>query len=86
MNEGSARRPQGSYRCTVRSNNLALVPASMLPFRREWQRIANDLPHGDTLFVIPDQDLPITRSMRSIAELLRQRGHRVTAVQTDHFT
>src|SRR4051794_8587430 len=30
-------------------DNLALVPASLLPFKATWQQLANELPTGSTL-------------------------------------
>ena len=34
-------------------DNLALVPASSLPYRDEYQAIANSQPPGTTLVVLP---------------------------------
>lgn len=36
----------------LRLDNLALVPASMLPFKEKWQA-ANRLPEGDVLIILP---------------------------------
>jgi hypothetical protein len=41
------------HRSTVRPDNIALVTASLLPFRTEWQAIANGLPGGGILIVLP---------------------------------
>jgi hypothetical protein len=38
-----------------RSAPGVLVPASLLPFKEEWQRIANALLEGDALLVVPDE-------------------------------
>ncbi len=64
----------------LRSDNLAFVPASMLPFKEDWQRLANGLPHGNALFVVPDGESPIRNSMRSVAVQLLKHGLRVSAV------
>jgi hypothetical protein len=34
-------------------DNLAIVPASLLPGKAEWQALANALPAGSTLIVLP---------------------------------
>src|SRR5947209_4304738 len=34
-------------------DNLAIVPASLLPDKSEWQALANALPAGSTLIVLP---------------------------------
>jgi hypothetical protein len=33
----------------VKLDNAVLVPASLLPFKAHWQRLANDLPPGEIL-------------------------------------
>jgi len=49
-------RPRQSLRrSTVHLDNVALIPASLLPFKTPWQRIANDLPPGEILIVLPGQ-------------------------------
>ncbi len=75
-------RPRGDFYF----DNLTLVPASLLPFKDEWQRIANDLPKGSALFVVPDDDTPLRRRMRSVALHLRRRGRRISAVSISRFS
>lgn len=66
----------------LRSENLTLVPASQLPFQDEWRRVANDLPAGSVLFVVPADETPIKRSMRSVARTLRRQGRRIAAIRS----
>jgi len=61
----------------LRPDNVALVPASQLPFRKEWQAIANGLPPGSVLFVVPSSDNSMQCSMRRIAMVLQARGHHI---------
>ena len=44
------QRPQ------VRLDNIALVPAHLLPRKAAYQAIANALPRGDILLVLPSAD------------------------------
>jgi len=37
----------------ARFDNLALVPAALLPFKATWQQIADDLPMGSILIILP---------------------------------
>jgi len=67
----------------VRSDNILLVPANMLPSKGKWQRLANSLPEGDALLVVPKGDGRLRRPLRSIAIQLRKRGHRVVTVASD---
>jgi site-specific recombinase XerD len=39
--------------------------------RDEWQAIANALPQGETLFVVPAADTSIARSMKAVAAQIR---------------
>ncbi len=79
-------RSEGASRIGgAHSDNLVIVPASMLLFKREWQRLANQLPSGNTLVVVPEDDTPLRWSMRCVAAQLRQRGHRVTTISTSHL-
>ncbi|MDP9366673.1 MAG: hypothetical protein M3Q03_00105 [Chloroflexota bacterium] len=64
----------------IRPDTVTLVPASLLPFKQEWQRLARALPPGSTLIVVPAADSPLCRSMQRVAVQLREGGHRVTTV------
>lgn len=70
----------------VRSDNLVVMPASLLPFKKEWQRIANSLPQGGTLLVVPDKEVPVRRSMRRVAAHLYARGRRVASIEARQFS
>ncbi len=56
------------------SDNLTMVPASELPFRKEWQDIANGLPAGAVLFVVPALETASKKTMREIAARFRAQG------------
>jgi hypothetical protein len=49
---------------------LALVPATLLPYRTEWQRLANALPARSILLCVP---CPATAARRRIWETLMSR-------------
>jgi hypothetical protein len=46
------RPPNAIRRGQVKLDNVALVPANPLPFKREYQEIANGLPQGGILIVL----------------------------------
>jgi hypothetical protein len=50
-----SRPPRSVRRSAVHLDNVALVPASHLPFQEHWQRVANDLPRGGVLILLPDR-------------------------------
>jgi hypothetical protein len=70
------RPPHRLIRRGVKLDNVALVPASLLPFKTEWQAIANELPQGDILIVLPSQARQ-QRVARIVAARLSEKGKRV---------
>lgn len=66
-------------------DNLTLVPASLLPFKREWQRLANELPQGGVLICVPTQEDKRRQTFIAVARRLRDKGMRVRAVSAERF-
>lgn len=65
------------------SDNLVLVPASQLPFKDEWHRIARGLPAGEALLVVPSDETPLKQMARALVPQLKEKGWHVTAIATD---
>ncbi len=68
------------------TQNLALVPGSLLAQRALWQQLANSLPTGGVLVVLPVADGPQRRALLSAAVFLQVAGHQVTTLPADTFT
>jgi len=66
-----------------RVENLALVPASLLPHKATYQRLANQLPAGAVLVVLPTEDSPERRSLQEAAIRLRAKGHAIATLSVD---
>jgi hypothetical protein len=66
-------------------DNVALVPASLLPFKDEWQEIANQLPKGNILVVLPSSSKQ-QRIAEQTAENLKDRGQHVTTLAASRFS
>jgi hypothetical protein len=79
-----SRPPQLLRRSTVHLDNVALVPASLLPFKAEWQAVANDLSKGEILIVLPHPNKQ-RRIAHSVATWLKAQGHRVTVTDSVGF-
>ena len=62
----------------ARLDNLVLVPGSQWPYKAAWQELANALPHGSTLIVLPSQECPQRRTLQGVASSLRAKGIPVT--------
>jgi hypothetical protein len=76
-----SRAPR-SLRCsTVYMDNVALVPASLLPLNPEWEAVANSLLPGESLIVLPGHAKQ-QRVARSVASQLRAKGKRVKMIDS----
>ena len=78
-----ARPPRPLRRNKVRLDTIVILPASMLPFRAEWKRLAAELEPDGALFVVPTAETPLKQTMRQVATTLRHRGHSISAVSAD---
>jgi len=70
----------------VRSDNLALVPASLLPYKDEYQAIANQQPPGTTLVVLPIDDSLPRRILELVASRLKAKGQRIQLLPSNVVT
>ncbi len=76
--------PRALRRRRVTLDNVALVPASLLPYKEEWQQLANELPQGSVLIITPLAG-PRPATMEKVTTQLRSRGHRVRTLPAQRF-
>ena len=76
------RVPVALRRSGVHLDNIALIPASQLPYKAHWQQLANDLPDGDILIVLPFTTKQ-QRIARFVAFQLTQRGKQVRVIDRE---
>jgi hypothetical protein len=69
-------RPPRALR-KARLDNLVLVPASLLPFKAQYQQIANQQPQGTTLVVLPEDDEAQRQRLESVAATMQAKGRSV---------
>ena len=79
------RGPRALRRPQVELDTITLVPAHLLPRRAEYQAIANALPRGDILLVLPPADSPERTTMQRVAETFRARGRHVTVLTEERL-
>jgi hypothetical protein len=79
------RGPQTLRRPQVQLDNLTLVPASLLPRKADYEAIANDLPRGEVLLVLPPADSPERDTMQRVAQLFRAKGRHVTVLTEERL-
>ena len=65
-------------------DNLALLPASLLPFKAEYQAIANQQAPGTTLVVLPAGDTLPRRTLERVVSHMRAKGQLVQ-ILTSHL-
>ena len=61
----------------ARLDNLALLPASLLPFKAEYQVIANQQAPGTTLVLLPTGDSRPRRTLKKVAARIQAKGQLV---------
>ena len=69
----------------VHFDNLALVPASLLPLKAKYQEAANRLPRGQVLIVLPRRGTISREATEKIATHLQRQGRRVTTIPTQQL-
>lgn len=79
MNRWRFHRAPGAIR-NAKLDNLVMVPASLLPKKADYQKLANRLPRGQVLIVLPSSEGAPRKALQSTAAQLRSRGHQVATV------
>jgi hypothetical protein len=64
-------------------DNIILVPASALPFKAQYQKIANSLPKGSVLLCHSVESTGQQKLLETVGILFQKRGHRVTMLSTE---
>jgi hypothetical protein len=55
----------------------------LLPEKAEWQALANALPAGSTLIVLPDKPGAARAALERVSRSLSAHGSRVTMIEQD---
>jgi hypothetical protein len=61
-------------------DNIALVPASLLPLKGTYQPLANTLPQGSILICQTSKHQRIKAILAKVAAFFRSHGHQVTTL------
>lgn len=65
-------------------DNLSLVPGSILLTQPNYQAIANRLPRGQVLIVLPTHGRPARRASEGVVSLLRSKGKQVVVLAAEN--
>jgi hypothetical protein len=79
------RGPRALRRPQVKLDNLTLVPASLLLRKTDDEAIADRLPRGEVLLVLPPAGSPERRTMERVAQLFRAKGRHVTVLTEERL-
>jgi hypothetical protein len=77
------RTPFPVRRRDLQRDNFALIPASLLPFREQWQQLAGELPAGAVLMIVPAGPSKLRTALQALAPALRARGRQITAARVE---
>ncbi len=69
----------------ARLDNIAIVPGSLLPYKATYQALANRLPPGDVLLVLPADTMVEPASLARTRALFEAKGHHVTTVHAEEL-
>ena len=61
----------------ARHDNIAIVPASMLPFQKTLQELINTLPQGAVFLCHAEENTKQRKLLERVEETFRQQGHAV---------
>ena len=61
----------------ARLDNIAIVPASMLPFQKTLQELINALPQGAVFLCHAEENTRQRKLLERVEEAFRQQGHAV---------
>ena len=82
---------KNSYRFTkppkallkARLDNIAIVPASMLPFQKSLQELIDALPQGAVFLCHAEENTKQRKLLERVEETFRQQGHVVRSMSVE---
>jgi hypothetical protein len=83
LNRYRLTRPPKALR-SAKLDNIAIVPASMLPLKGTIQPLLNNLPHGAVFLCHVAENVKQKRVLERAGEVFKQHGHAVTNMPMEH--
>jgi hypothetical protein len=84
MTDWRLKKPPRALR-RAKLDNLALVPGSLLAFKEAWQKLANELPEGTTLIILPKDSSP-RKTLERVSSLMQAKGRPIRTLPAERFT
>ena len=63
---------------------MPLVPASLLPYKKEWQAVANGMPNGSVL-LCSTTNPKHKKILEQVSVHLKRKGHRVMTLSAERI-
>jgi hypothetical protein len=63
---------------------VALVPASLLPYKKEWQAVANGMPKGSVL-LCPTTNPRQQKIFEQVSAHMKNKGHHVRTLPAERI-
>jgi hypothetical protein len=76
-----AKPPQALLK--ARLDNIAIVPASMLPFKEALQQVLTTLPKGAVFLCHAEENTRQRKVLERVEETFRQQGHVVRSMSME---
>lgn len=70
---------------TSRLDNIAIVPASMLPFKKSLQEILKNLPHGAVFLCHANENSKQKKLLERVEAVFKQQGHLVRNISMEQI-
>jgi hypothetical protein len=67
----------------ARLDNIAIVPASMLPFEKDLKELINTLPQGTVFLCHAKENTRQRKLLERVEETFRQQGHVVRSMSIE---
>src|ERR671923_1021788 len=67
----------------ARMDNIAIVPASMLPFQKTLQELINKLPKGAVFLCHAEENTRQRKLLERVEEAFREQGHVVRSMSME---
>jgi len=67
----------------ARLDNIAIVPASMLPFTKTIQQVLNNLPKGAVFLCHAEENTRQRKLLERVEETFKQQGHVVRSMSME---
>ena len=77
--------PPGRKRPRGRLNQIALVPANLLPYKAMWRRLLHDLGAYAVLIILPTAPASVRTAFERVGRSFVKAGYDVTTMSAERF-